>query len=115
MAALGRVIEDAAYPTVGAAAGSLAGPGGAAAGAAAGHFVGNAVSHEAEPRVFVGGGGDPVVILPQPGDFFTATWLILPNWAWVFIVGYLLHRIPWLPRWIWDQVQRKRAAREAPD
>ena len=112
MSALGRVVEQAAYPTAGAVGGAaLGGPAGAAGGAAAGHLVGRAVAQESAPQG-VPGGVERIFVEPTVEALFWVPLFGVPMWAWMVIVAYVLHRLPWLPAYV---LGRLRATRQAPE
>lgn len=80
---------------------------GAAGGAAAGHLVGRAVTAEqgsqaAREALAV----QQIFIAPTIGDFLVARWVFLPNWLLLVLIGVALHRIPWLPAWLWARIKR---------
>lgn len=108
MAALGRVVEKAAYPTMGAAGGAaLGGPVGAAGGAAAGHLIGDAVAHEDAPQT-LSNGVERIFIQPTWGDVLWWPVFGVPLWLWAAFVGVILLRMPWIPAYLVDKFKSAR-------
>jgi len=106
---LGGIVEGTAYPAGGAAIGASVGPLGAAAGAGVGHLVGELAMQE--ETVVIDGKEFQRIYVRQ-----TALEWVMENWLWLLGIGYILHRCPWLPKWIWDKLkQRKEKKAEEAD
>jgi len=119
MAALGRAVERAAYPTGGAALGAaVGGPGGAAAGGAAGHLLGESILHDGGAgRAAPPTAGEVVAEQVRMGfiDILLVEVLWVPFVVWIVLALVVALRLPWLPQLVWDWVtdraERKRGPR----